>query len=364
MKVKYMDDATAGGGHGFLEFSNVNFPAAPMSFSLLRASDHQYATGKANVWTAEKNWLPIEEAPGPDGILCIPIGPGLVNALNGQETYGITLKGADDKEFGGRLKIRDITYSADDALDNTDSSRLRNLEEKLEEPAPDKAASSASSENPLSSEKQSAAVEENTPPLAMPEPQKKNTGKYWRWLILLILLLGCFAWYFLDPRKGGQEGTSPETTAGQAAEKQGQQAGTPPQTSASTEPGEEKREESRGPKINFQGRSITPAEAAELSRTLPRQTAGEKDAIYRLYYFAANHDEPGILLDYAACLDPSLPEWGTIGKDAPLAWSIYEKAEETDKVKAEAARNHLLEWLRKNAANNRQAKIWFEEIGK
>lgn len=348
MKVDYMDDALAGGGHGFLVFSNVSFPAAPLSFSLLRASDHQYATGKANAWTGEKSWMPIEAEPGPDGILQIPIGPELVNALNSQEIYGITLKGHDDKEFGGRLKIRNITYSADDSLDNTDSSRAERLAantEKREEPAPKEAASSAQPENPPAAEEKTTSLEENTPPLSMPEPPKRSFGKYWRWLILLLLLIGCVTWYFLDLRKGQQEGTASEPSAPTA------------QTQA-------RKEDGPGPKINFQGQKLSPAEAVELSSKLPRQTPDEKDALYRLYYFAANHDETGILFDYAACLDPSLPAWGTIDKDAPLAWSIYEKAMKVDRQKAEEARNHLLKWLKENSADNRQAKIWLEDIGK
>ena len=95
MKIIYEDDAISGGGHGYLVFSDMKFPAEPLSFAIMRASDHQYATGTHGAWGGEKIFLPVEEKPGKDGLLQVYMGPGIVNGLDPRETYAVILKGAE-----------------------------------------------------------------------------------------------------------------------------------------------------------------------------------------------------------------------------------------------------------------------------
>ncbi len=69
-------------------------------------------------------------------------------------------------------------------------------------------------------------------------------------------------------------------------------------------------------------------------------------------------------MEYGACLDPSRPGWGTIGKDAPLAYEAYTRAKAKFPEEAEKARQQLLNWLKENAPRNNQTKVWLEEIYK
>ena len=87
-----------------------------------------------------------------------------------------------------------------------------------------------------------------------------------------------------------------------------------------------------------------PAAAAKLSRELNAATPAEQDALYRLYTYAADSGEPEILRHYAACLDPSKPQWGSIGKDPAAAWQLYERAG------ASEAQQQMKSWLEQQAA--------------
>ena len=113
----------------------------------------------------------------------------------------------------------------------------------------------------------------------------------------------------------------------------------------------------------FGGKAYTPAAAAELSRTLPRNTRAEQDAIYRLYYFAGENGESSVLMEYAACLDPSRPAWGSINKDPLIAWSLYEKAKSAGISQAEKARQDMKQWIEQKAASgDAQAIHWLRSL--
>ena len=108
----------------------------------------------------------------------------------------------------------------------------------------------------------------------------------------------------------------------------------------------------------FGGKDRTPEQAAALSRELPVATKADQDAVYRLYYFASENGELSVIMNYAACLDPSKPQWGNINKDAQAAWELYTRAKATRPEAAEAQQN-LKTWLeREAAAGNAQAKLW------
>lgn len=351
MKVIYEDDALSGGGHGYLLFSDMKFPVGTLSFAVMRASDHQFATGIQGSWAGEKNFFPIGENPGQDGVLQVAIGPDIVDGLDPQETYAVILKGGDGKEERKILQIRNITYSPAESLDNTGSLREKEASSGSVKPAPEirleKMEDSAKREN--------EAVQEQKPlDMPPPPPEKKKSG-FWRWVILALLLLGCLAWYFLDPRKD-QENVGSMPNEPQKSANSGQQKPYAPQPAP--------KASGETPRIFFRGEEVTPAAAVDLARKLPKNTKTEQDEIYRLLYFAARHGESSVLMEYGACLDPSRPGWGTIGKDAPLAYEAYSNARAKYPEEAEKSRQELLKWLRENAPRNNQAKVWLEEINK
>lgn len=350
MKIIYEDDALSGGGYGYLVFSEMKFPAGPLSFAIMRASDHQYATGTHGAWGGEKNFLPVEEKPGQDGLLQVSIGPGIVNGLDPRETYAVILKSADGKEERKILQIRNITYSPVESLDNTGSSREKEVPPEEVKPAPK-----------IRLEKKEDLVKEKTEPvqeqkpLDMPAPQDRKKSGFWRWVILALLILGCLAWYFLDPRKYQEKDVIPPAAPEKSA---GIEQPRPSASQAAPKASE------AGPRIFFRGKEVSPPAAVALVRELPNKTKTEQDEIYRLLYFAARHGEASILMEYGACLDPSRPGWGTIGKDAPLAYEAYTRAKAQFPEEAEKARQQLLKWLKENATRNNQAKVWLEEIYK
>lgn len=113
----------------------------------------------------------------------------------------------------------------------------------------------------------------------------------------------------------------------------------------------------------FGGKQYTPAAAAELSRTLPKATRADQDAVYRLYYFAGENGEASVLMDYAACLDPSRPAWGSIQKDPVMAWDVYEKAKAAGIAQAEEARQGMKLWLQQKASSgDAQAIYWLRSM--
>lgn len=347
MKVQYVDDPIAGGGHGILVFSEAEFPAPPLSYAIMRGSDHQYATGKQNAWTGEKVFFPVEETPAQDGVLQISVGPALVDSLNQQETYAVFLRGGNGEEKRGRLQVHAITYSPDGVLDNTG----RVTEEENIEGKP------ANQDIELPIQK---AVAQNKPenqqkPLDMPEPASVNKTKsrVWRWLIIVLLALGCLIWFLLDTHKNKsvEEDKSTQAPTPAKIEKPVPAPQTPGMNSAE-------------PRIMFKGKEVSPSAAAIMVRELPRSSKSEQDDIYRLLYFAARHGEASVLMEYGACLDPSKPAWGTIGKDAPLAYEAYAKARKKYPQEAEKSQQDLLKWLKANASKNNQARVWLDEIYK
>lgn len=349
MNIAYEDDKLSGGGHGTLIFTEIPPACKPASFAIMRASDHQFAAGKSKMWVGEKVFLPISQKPGPDGRLQVAIGPGLVDSLDIRETYAVYLKDQNGAEQRGRLQIKQIAYSPAAPLDNTGSSRE---ELQAEEMAPHKTSIVLEKD-----EAEKAPPEPAAPPaddkIDMPEAreEKKAGTRVWRWIILLLLLLGCVAWFLLDPRK--DEPAAPEKTAREE-----------PKSPVKIEEPQKQPPQDDKPRIRFDGKEITAAEAVELSRNMPRATKAQQDAIYRLYYFAARYDEPTVLLDYGACLDPSKPDWGTIGKDAVLAYEAYSKARAKYPQEAQRAMQDLVRWLEENAPRDNQAKIWLGDISR
>lgn len=102
----------------------------------------------------------------------------------------------------------------------------------------------------------------------------------------------------------------------------------------------------------------TPDGAMKLAAELDADTPEQQDAIFRLYYYAAEEDNPEGALRYAECIDPSRPAWGTVKKDASEAWYYYGKS-----PNAEKARQELKAWTQNAAAaGNAQAAKWLKEM--
>ena len=98
--------------------------------------------------------------------------------------------------------------------------------------------------------------------------------------------------------------------------------------------------------------------AMRLAAELVADTPEQQDAVFRLYYYAAEeHHAPGAL-KCAECFDPSLPSFGNIKKDAAEAWYYYGMHAD-----GAAAREKMKNWVQ-DAANrgDANAKEWLKAL--
>ena len=388
MKITYENDLQRGPGNGRLRCSEEHFPEGGYAAAFERASDHFFLGGLGE-WGAQKTFLPITGEREGNGGITLLIGPGVVNQLDTQERYRVHLQSPDGAVFKAQLGIQEIIYSAVQTLNNTAAPLTPDKPEPAPPQQPEAEPAPPNTQEELPAEK--APQTEQPPPdgaLTLPGPQARKSGAMLPLLLVAALLLlagggGAAWWFFLrqpqppavetpeapsapeqaeapqpsterppDPAVGSflEDAAKPQPQAEKPAEPAPSPAPAPP-------PGAEERV-----RLFFSGQGRTPEAAAQLSRELPRETPAEQDAVYRLYYFAGEHGEQSILLEYAACLDPAKPQWGSIGKDAPAAWRIYEKAKATQPG-AVAAQNNLKSWLeQKAAAGDAQAALWLRRL--
>lgn len=337
MKVEYKDGADP--GYGYLAISQAILPGEPWAIALQRASDKLFLTGRdANPWVGDRVFLPLSGTVQPDGSLHLAVGPGITDFLDQRDQYRIILQG-EGQELPGRLSIGQITRSRDGSQHNTGQAPQAEPVTKPAQAAEPPVQPVARPEQPI----QPAAPAQG--PLEMgngPAPAPKRRA--WQWIILAVLILGCIAWYFLDQRnKTGEEAAAPQSEPARESPKP---LGTEEQV-----------------RQFFREGKHSPKEAADLAAKLPRKTPQEQDAVYRLLYFAAENGEPSAYLPYGKILDPSTPANGSIEKNAPEAWAMYEKAQEAYPKESAEARAKLRQYLQELAAHSdEKARQWLLQI--
>lgn len=350
MKISYSDDTRRGAGHGILTCRDADFPAGAWSLALLRASDQASLAADGNggsLWAGETRFLPVETEPEPGGGLAVLLGPDVVDALDPLEQYLVTLKPEQGEPLKARLQVRGITYSPDGALDNTGARAAAPAVAATPQPPADPPAEPAAPETPLT-------LPPETPPAA-----RRFSPVLVAVLVAALLAGGLGAWRFFAAKakeetaalSGGETASAPAARSGAAS---GSSLPATPRTA---------EEQVRA---FFSGPDVTAAAALKLAAELPKATPAEQDAVYRLYYFAAENEAPGAFLPYAACLDPAAPRWGSIDKDAAAAYAAYAKAAASDAKAAKAAleaQTRLRAWLdREAAAGNARARAWLQEL--
>lgn len=118
------------------------------------------------------------------------------------------------------------------------------------------------------------------------------------------------------------------------------------------------RADARGRVATFFAGERDPEAAMRLAADLDTETSEQQDAVFRLYYYAAEQDHPQGAVRYAECLDPSRPAWGTVKKDGAEAWYYYGKSPE-----GENARRELKAWAEQAARNGDAAAAgWLKEM--
>lgn len=321
MNVEYRNDSEV--GYGSLFFSGEALPPGPWSVSIQRGTDKYFLTGaQPAYWVGEAFFMPLQGTLSQDGSLRLALAPEQVNQLDQQEQYLVHLKGNSGAMLKGRLRIHDITYSPSGNRNCTPGA-----------PSP----TSQAPESRTAGQPAATAPPAGNDPAQAASPDQDKNRRLWRWALVAILILLCCAWYLFDPRKNDSPGEGMADNAPRAATIEEQV------------------------RAFFKGEHASPKNAHSLSLKLSPKTKSEQDAVYRLYYFAAENDEPDAMLNYAACLDPSKPQWGSIEKNAPAAWEAYIKSSEPEK--AAEAMKEMRSWLQKEAdIGNSQAQVWLSEL--
>ena len=401
MKVTYVCDEQKGPGYGYLACSGESFAPGNYGLCLQRAVDKCFLSPlceKADErWIESRTVFDVTGTLSEQGELLLPLDPRVVNLLSTQDTYRLSLITQGGKPLLAQFRIESINYSAEDSLNNAQVMAAP----KTPEPA--------------------VAISEPMPEsLACPAPQPEDSAKRGKKPLLFVLasllllaLAGFLAWFYLrqevppepvpvvtpvDKEAQGETAQSGEGASGQESDPlqqalpkpaPGQEDNPLQQALPEPAPGQENNplqqalpepvaqpapETSPKPspvvsvedqvQTFFADRERTAARAVELSQSLAHNSPSEQDAVFRLYYFAAEHGERKILLDYAACFDPARPAWGTIEKDALEAYRLYEEAK-AELPEAQTRQNEMKSWLEEAAkGGNAQARMWLSQLPK
>lgn len=209
---------------------------------------------------------------------------------------------------------------------------------------------------------------------------KKKTGLIVGVILLLCALAGGAA-YYMTQQKGDEPKIAANTAEDDAASaKKAEEAEREAAEKARLEAEkqrmeEEKRQaeeaakkeaERRAQKADARGRvgaffaseNRNPKAAMELAADLDASTTEQQDAIFRLYYYAAEEGMEEAYLPYAQCVDPSKPAWGSIKKDAAEAWYYYGKT-----AQGKALQTELEAWVKDAAEKgDPDARKWLQEM--
>lgn len=389
MRISYENDPSRGPGHGLLRCAEETFPEATYTLALERGSDRRFlgATG----WGAPKTFLKPEGQRLEGGELVLLLGPAVVDRLDAQERYRAHVQPEGGATLMAQLAVRSVAYSPEGA-----GGGMATAEPAPPPPEPGPtamepdAAANLLEEAETGSEEEMAIPEDMLEPgphgpidpeaddasvFARPDEKKKGGGGLLFLVIGLLLLLalgGAAAWYFLNQKKPATP--PPEAPpVEQPAPPQPEPPPPPPPEEPKPQPPQPEPPPAPAPppalsadervKAFFSGPDRSPAGATQLARELPKESPADQDAVYRLWSYAADKGEPGALMDYAACLDPAKPQWGSIGKDALAAWENYEKAKTGNPAAAEEAQQNLKVWLEREAASgNEEARDWLRRL--
>lgn len=385
MNVAFKNDDNRS-GYGWFVITDIANPVdGEWQISLLN-SEAGYATGDLNspfIMKETPYFFRVQGEKTGENSLRLQVGPAFVDYLDDQVNYKFELKYPDGSDCGSPVSvlIGDVARSSDKYLvqkddyryepaapapeqrdsifgagekesarpDEDDSPKLDIMEpdETIETPlVPGGQAEEAAGE-PLNEE---VAGGENEPadngeaeasPLDNIEmPPRNSRSRLWIMLgaiIALLAIIGVLIWLYYGPQADSGEKSAAK-----------QEAAIEEQVKA------------------FMGRPDKSGQlAVDLAKKLKPANTAEQDAIYRLYYFAANNGDPVGKFKYAEILDPSRPQWGSIQKDGAIAWDMYGQAAADNVKEAAAARENLEKWLVEEAEKgNANARTWLNGIRK
>lgn len=381
MKAQFVQNR-AGVASFVLNLEGGNPGDAPCSLVVQRSTDQCYmGQGGMGAWTMKEESvvLPCERR-GEE--LHFQLGPEYVNFLE-PGNYRIRLRAGDAEVGQARMKIDSVQT---EAIAASSAMQAQASREAPVAPATPAQAEAVTEPEPLA----------EAAPIPMPEPAPTDKGKSKLPLLVaalvLLALAGGVAYYCSQQgsdtaaaqneqtaqaektekeRLAAEEAAKAEAEAKARAEQERLAAEEAAKAEAAKKAEQERlaaeaaaaaaqKADARGrARAFFASADKTPKAAVALAQELDATTDEQKDAIFRLFYYAANEDYAPAFTLYASCLDPTTPQWGTITKDGTAAWEFYRKANTPEGT---SAADKVMEWVKQNAQSDARAREWLRQM--
>jgi hypothetical protein len=349
VKIIYANDKDRGPGHGILTISQTRLALLPLEgcrFTVLRAGDKRCLVPGG--WQeAETPLTPLALAQ--DGDVRLYVGAEVVDLLDEQEVYRVTLIAPDGERDAGTLELRGLVYSPLAGDGNLVGFREPAATAKPAV-APPKPEPEAVAPPPPPGPQPGTEPEPKPETIIDPDPRldPRGSARKRRFLLLagllVLLLLSGLAWYFFFHGQGKAPAEAPGTEAA-ATRPEAPSAAPAPEPTAAPKAEAPPLERARA----FLRDKGTPDKALDLSRTMPESPDG-RDAAFLLLESAAEAGLGEAMTALARFYDPTdTAPGGTIQKDAEQAWLWYAKAKAAGQAEAGRRLDALAAWLRQEA---------------
>ena len=320
MKALYTNDTAKGPGNGFLQITEADQISSfeGITFGIKRASD-QKSLGMGGWQPAESFLAPHGISLGEEGVALV-VGPEVVDHLDSQETYRITLKGADGATAVSSLRVPEVAYSL--AVGGQGIGSTAKPEPKPTPPPPPPPPPMPTPEPLPMPEPEPMPEALPTPP---PAPEKKGS-KLPLIIGILVLLLaggGIGAWMHFKDKSPAPVAAAPKPFIAQARE-------------------------------HLAGKA-EPAASLEMAEKFRGEKDGA-DAAFLLAEDAAQKGDAKAMLITGSFYDPAdTSPAGSIVKDPLEAFSWYTKAQKAGNPDAQARIDALKKWAEAEAAKGSAA---------
>lgn len=351
MKAFFENDERRGPGFGLLRISESALmpDLEGIRFAVKRGSD-QNSLGKGG-WQPAETFLEPEAVTLTDDGIALSVGPDVVDNLDPQEAYRMTMVSSDGISVIGRLEVAEVAYSLQGA-ERPGAAAPEPAPAPAPEPGPEPEPAPAPEPEPEPAFEQEPIPDPDPMPEApvMPAPAPKS-GPSPLVIVLALLVLagaGFGVWKYLDSRKAGGE---------PVAETGARQEQVPPPAAphaAAPDPSASERAEKARPALAQAREHLSgaadPAGSLALARTLQGQENGA-DAAFLLAEDAAEKGNAEAMLLTGAFYDPadSAPS-GSILKDPAQALAWYKKAKAAGSAEAAPRLDALRRWAEAEAA--------------
>lgn len=354
MKAHYRNNLTKGPGNGLFVVSGAGEATSleGLTFVVKRASD-QKSLGLSGWRPEESRLLPENVNLAGDEGFSLGVGPGVVNNLDPQESYRLSLQFKDGKELSGSLLVREVAYSP---LEGGQGIALAKEAGGPSEPAAPAEPEQEPEAPPQEEEKLFSGPELQLEPASKPKRAFAPAAA-----LILLLAAGLALWLYFSANKDAPGAEQAQTDPPANAE-QNKDAGANAANSTAQDPsavpadseGQNHGAAGLGAPLARARAQLERAGDAAASLALARELLQERegaDAAFLLLEDAAQKGSPEAMLMTGRFYDPAdgSPA-GSIRKDPGQALQWYKKAQSAGSAEASARLEALKAWAVERAA--------------